>query len=83
MIGASTPGSVAGFVSTFVSALFISAALISRGERAGKACTSSAAAPDTMGAAPEVPPNASVPVPVPTSAETDAPGAPISGLIAS
>ena len=30
--------------------------------------------------APDVPPKAVVPVPVPTSAETEAPGAPISGL---
>ena len=35
-----------------------------------------------MGAAPEVPPKASSPVPVPAIAETDAPGAPMSGLIA-
>ncbi len=44
--------------------------------------SSNAAEPETMGAAPEVPPNASSPVPVPAIAETDAPGAPISGLIA-
>ena len=35
----------------------------------------------TIGVAPDVPPNASVPVPEPAMAETDAPGAPISGLI--
>ena len=35
----------------------------------------------TIGVAPDVPPNASVPVPEPAIAETDAPGAPISGLI--
>src|SRR5262249_49938531 len=35
----------------------------------------------TMGAAPEVPPNGATPVPLPATADTDAPGAPISGLI--
>ena len=39
-----------------------------------------AAAPVTIGAAPEVPPKAEVPVKLPESAEIDAPGAPISGL---
>ena len=34
----------------------------------------------TIGAAPEVPPNAAVPVKLPDMADTDAPGAPISGL---
>ena len=34
-----------------------------------------------MGAAPDVPPNGPSPVPVPAIADTDAPGAPISGLI--
>ena len=34
-----------------------------------------------IGVAPEVPPKAVVPVPVPASAETEAPGAPMSGLI--
>ncbi len=42
---------------------------------------SRAAEPDTIGAAPEVPPNGVSSVPVPASAETEAPGAPISGLI--
>src|SRR4051794_16726911 len=41
---------------------------------------SSAAAPVTIGAAPDVPPNAAVPVKLPDMADTDAPGAPISGL---
>ena len=40
-----------------------------------------AAEPVTIGAAPEVPPKAPSPVPVPLIAETEAPGAPISGLI--
>jgi len=35
-----------------------------------------------MGAEPEVPPKAVSPVPVPCSAESEAPGAPISGLMA-
>ena len=34
-----------------------------------------------MGAAPDVPPNAVSPLPVPASADIDAPGAPISGLM--
>ncbi len=34
----------------------------------------------TIGAAPDVPPNAAVPVKLPDIADTDAPGAPISGL---
>ena len=45
-------------------------------------CITSAAEPETIGAAPEVPPKGPSPVPVPASAETDAPGAPISGLSA-
>src|SRR4051812_32567219 len=45
-----------------------------------RASISNAAEPVTMGAAPEVPPNAAVPVKLPDIAETDAPGAPISGL---
>ena len=43
----------------------------------------SAAEPVTIGVAPEVPPNGPVPVPDPAMAETEAPGAPISGLIRS
>ena len=43
--------------------------------------TSRAAEPVTMGAAPEVPPNGVVSVPVPNSAEVEPPGAPISGLM--
>ena len=65
-----------------VSAEFMSKDLISEGERSGLACTIKAAHPETMGVAPEVPPKAVSPLPVPTSAETDAPGAPMSGLIA-
>ena len=45
------------------------------------ASSSSAAEPVTIGAAPDVPPNGPVPVPVPAMADTEAPGAPISGLI--
>src|SRR5919108_27102 len=58
----------------------MSRALISPALRLGKASRSSAAEPLTMGAAPDVPPNGVVPVPVPASAEIEAPGAPISGL---
>ncbi len=65
-----------------VSAVFMSSDLISSGVRFGYFWSSSATEPATIGAAPEVPPKAVVPVPVPTSAETDAPGAPMSGLIA-
>ena len=39
-----------------------------------------AAAPVTIGAAPDVPPKAAVPVKLPDIADTEAPGAPISGL---
>ncbi len=55
--------------------------LISRTVRVGYFALTRAAAPATIGVAPDVPPNASVPVPEPAMAETDAPGAPISGLI--
>ncbi len=51
------------------------------GERLGNASINSAAAPDTIGAAPDVPPKAVSPSPVPASADSDAPGAPISGLM--
>src|ERR1041384_741522 len=53
---------------------------MSRPDRNGRADFSSAAAPVTIGAAPEVPPNAAVPLKLPDMADTDAPGAPISGL---
>jgi hypothetical protein len=46
-----------------------------------KPSISKAAEPVTIGAAPEVPPKGPSPVPVPAMADTDAPGAPISGLI--
>src|SRR5262249_47767291 len=81
VIGASTFGRNTGSVYTSGSAVFISAALIAHGERFGYASSISAAAPDTIGADPDVPLNASSPVPVPTTAETEAPGAEISGLI--
>jgi hypothetical protein len=81
VMGARPPGSNAGFVKIWVSALFINIDLIWIGVRFGNACSSCAAAPETIGAAPEVPPKAVSPVPVPTCADTDAPGAPISGLI--
>ena len=42
----------------------------------------SAADPDTIGVAPEVPPNGSCPVPEPATADTEAPGAAMSGLMA-
>ena len=81
VIGAISPPKTAGRFMMSVSAVFMSTALISSGDRAGKASRRSAAEPVTIGAAPDVPPNGVVPVPVPTWAETDAPGAPISGLI--
>ena len=81
VIGASTPGRPTGLMPMLVSPVFISSALTSVGESPGRAFSSSAAEPATIGAAPEVPPKAVVPVPVPTSAETDAPGAAMSGLI--
>src|SRR5438045_8965797 len=65
-----------------VSAVFISTDLISEGERWGYAWTSNAAEPATIGDAPDVPPNAVAPSPVPTSAETEAPGAAMPGLMA-
>ena len=65
---------------TSVSAVLISSCLISRADRNGRADFRMAAAPVTIGAAPEVPPKADVPVKLPESAEIDAPGAPISGL---
>ena len=81
VIGASSPGTSAGLVYIAVSALFISIALICSGERFGTPARISAAAPATIGVAPEVPLNAVSPVPVPASADTEAPGAPISGLM--
>src|SRR6188508_299203 len=53
---------------------------MSAADRNGRADLISAAAPVTIGAAPEVPPKAEVAVKPPESAEIDAPGAPISGL---
>ncbi len=50
--------------------------------RCSRFCTTRAAAPEIIGAAPDVPPKAVLPLPVPTSAETLAPGAEMSGLIA-
>src|SRR4029077_7691509 len=64
-----------------VSAVFMSRDLISRTVRVGNFDLMRAGAPETIGVAPDVPPNASVPVPEPAMAETEAPGAPISGLI--
>src|SRR3712207_2398620 len=64
-----------------VSAVFINRLLISSGVKFIYFCLTSRAEPATIGAAPEVPLNAEVPVAVPTSAETEPPGAPISGLI--
>ncbi len=55
--------------------------LIAHGERFGYASSIRATEPDTIGAAPDVPPNGVSPVPVPTSAEIEAPGAEMSGLI--
>ena len=81
VIGAISPPNTAGRFMMSVSAVLMSTALISSGPRPGKASFRRAAEPVTIGAAPDVPPNGVVPVPVPTSAETDAPGAPISGLM--
>ena len=66
----------------FVSPVFMSSDLTSPTERPGLWSKSSAAEPVTIGAAPEVPPKAVSAVPVPASVETEAPGAPMSGLIA-
>src|SRR6267142_1456829 len=65
----------------FVSAVLMSTALISIGLRLPYAPVKSAAEPVTIGAAPDVPPNGAVPVALPATAETEAPGAPISGLM--
>ena len=65
-----------------VSAVFMSSDLTSPTEGPGCGRKSSAAEPVTIGAAPEVPPKAVSAVPVPASVETEAPGAPMSGLIA-
>src|SRR5688500_3189336 len=49
-------------------------------DSSGHAALRTAAAPVTIGAAPDVPPNAAAPVKLPDIADTDAPGAPISGF---
>src|SRR5207302_9175965 len=82
VIGASTPGLSAGVVWMLVSAEFINLALTSCGDNEGWAESSSAADPAIIGVAPEVPPKADCWLPVPETADTDAPGAPMSGLIA-
>ena len=66
---------------TGLSMVFTSRARASAGDRPGESASKSAAEPATIGAAPEVPPKGVVTVPVPASAEIDAPGAPISGLM--
>src|SRR5262245_29704981 len=53
---------------------------MSSGASSGRAPLRMAADPVTIGAAPDVPPKADVAVKPPERAETDAPGAPISGL---
>src|SRR6187431_3728589 len=80
VMAASAPPKVVGRFRIPVSAVLMRTALISFGVRPGKALRSNAAEPATIGDAPDVPPNAWRPVAVPTSADTDAPGAPISGL---
>ena len=83
VIGASWSGSTLadddGW-NTSVCAVLISSCLMSWFDRNGRAALRIAAAPETIGAAPEVPPNAAVPVKLPDIADTDAPGAPISGF---
>ena len=59
----------------------MSSALISKGPKLGRLWIRSAAEPEIIGVAPDVPPKDVCPVPVPASADTDAPGAPISGLM--
>jgi hypothetical protein len=81
VIGASSEPRVSGFVLMSVSAVFISSDLISNGERSGYAPLRIAAEPEIIGVAPEVPPKALVPLPLPALAETAAPGAPMSGLM--
>src|SRR2546425_5707425 len=82
VIGARTPGCRAGLIMMFVSAVFIRTDLISDGVRVGYFWSRSADEPAIMGVAPEVPPKADWSVPEPATAETEAPGAPMSGLIA-
>src|SRR5262245_14309561 len=65
---------------TFGSAVLTRICLMSSGDSSGRAALRMAAEPVTIGAAPEVPPNAEVAVKPPDLADTDAPGAPISGL---
>ncbi len=81
VIGASAPGESTGLVKMLVSAVFIRIERTSAGERLGFAFSTSAAEPAIIGVAPEVPPKAVAPVPVPASADTEAPGAPMSGLM--
>src|SRR5262245_41599294 len=81
-MGARTPGESAGSVLMSVSAVFISSDLISAGERSWWAWINNAALPATIGVDPDVPPNAVTRLPVPASAETEAPGALMSGLMA-
>ena len=82
VMGASTPGSSVGLVRMLLSAEPIRRAFTSCGASDGATCSSCATPPATTGAAPEVPPKTRVPVPEPTTALTEAPGAPMSGLIA-
>src|SRR4029077_2183366 len=64
-----------------VSAGFMSRDLISRTLRVGNFDLMRAAAPETIGVAPDVPPNASVPLPEPAMGETQAARAAMSGLM--
>src|SRR5579871_1589740 len=54
---------------------------MSSGPQVGYFSLTSSAEPAITGVAPEVPPKTVWPLPVPASAESEAPGAPISGLI--
>ena len=81
VIGAMCRRRSAGRFMMFVSAVFMSTALISMRPAARVRPVRSAAEPVTIGAAPDVPPKGAVPVPLPATAETEAPGAPISGLM--
>ena len=82
LIGAAFAGQQGGIREDLRLALFMSMALICSGVRSGYASINNAAAPDTIGVAPEVPLKAASASPVAETAETDPPGAPISGLIA-
>ena len=78
--GASTPGSVAAFSNTLVSAVSISSAFTSIGPSVWFFESSSAATPAVMGQANDVPLSVVMPLPVPGCAASIVPGALMSGF---